>query len=68
MTKSVTILLKNDGTMETEHDGFMGDSCLADLKKLKEFLKKNGVTVESEKTEMKHELMYASEETEQVKL
>lgn len=68
MTKSVTILLKNDGTMETEHDGFVGDTCLADLKNLKEFLKKNGVDVVTEKTEMKHELMYATEETEQVRL
>jgi hypothetical protein len=54
--------------METEHDGFVGDTCLADLKKLKEFLKKNGVTITSEKTEMKHDLMYATEETEQVRL
>lgn len=68
MTKQVIILIKNDGTVEMEHSGYVGNECLTDQNKLMEFLKKNGVTGNLESQEMKQETMFASEETEQVRL
>jgi len=68
MTKQVIVLIKNDGTVEIEHSGYVGNECLSDQNKLMEFLKKNGVSGTMESQEMKQEVMYASEEIEQVKL
>jgi hypothetical protein len=68
MTRQVIVLIKNDGTVEVEHSGYVGNECLNDQNKLIEFLKKNGITGTLESQEMKQETMFASEETEQVRL
>jgi len=68
MPRQVIVVIKNDGTMEVEQSGYVGQECLKDQEKLIEFLKKNGVSGNLEAREMKQEVMYASEETEQVRL
>jgi hypothetical protein len=44
MAKKITILLGNDGKIETDYDGFSGADCYTESKTLKDALSKLGLS------------------------
>ncbi|MEM1554350.1 MAG: hypothetical protein QXU09_03815 [Thermoproteota archaeon] len=63
--RRVTIEVTEDGKLRVLYQGFKGEACFEEAKKLLALLKSSGVDVDVEKVE-KTEEFYVSEKTRQV--